>query len=161
MADNIFAVTSGVAACDAVADPLTKVHHNYWTGTPSDSHCRSPGSGDVYGTYAALGFAAHPFASSTKDSFPTSSWFRIGSSSQASKKGIAVSDTYLAEADWQWVLDQRSWKADCQSEQISSADFVKELSTDYCGRSRPSDAPSIGAFESSSEQAPSYKLMVE
>ncbi len=160
VADNILAVVSGVTGCSAVTDPRTKMHHNYWTGTPSDADCRNPGTGDLYGTFAALDLGGHDFSSSTGRDFPTSDWFRTPSASAVSNKGMPLMSTYLAEADWQWILDQRVWKPTCQSAQVSSADFIKVLSTDYCGARRSSTTPTIGAFEGSDGRA-RYELMVE
>ena len=161
--NNIFAVTAGTTNCNAgtsVGSSVTTMH-NYWTGTPANANCRSPGTGDVYSTYAALGLGAHNFATSTKLDFPTYDWFLIPPSSDAAAGGVAMENTYLSASNWSWVLAQRAWRAPCQTSQISVAEFAKVLTTDYCGQTRLVNSPNMGALEDASNGSIGYTLSVD
>jgi hypothetical protein len=162
VANNIFATTSGAPSCDSAGDPKVTARYNYWASTsPADSDCRSPGTGDVYGSYAGLGLTAHNFDSSDKRDFPLYTWFSISKASGAAGRGVAMTDIYLRESDWTWVLAHRKWLPACQSSQVSGAEFVKALSTDYCGAIRSTGATNIGALGSASGGAVAYMLTVD
>ena len=160
VANNIFAATSGSPACDYPANSLTYFHHNYWVGSPSNPNCRKPGTGDIYGSYASLGLSAHGFATSTKLDFPSDQWFAISSTSESKGAGNVLTNTYLDASTWSWVLAQRTWRPACQSVQVSATEFVKILTTDYCGISRLAD-PNMGALGELVGQQEGYLLTVD
>ncbi len=162
VANNIFATTSGTPSCDSIVDSKVTSRNNYWAGaTPTDADCRSPGTGDIYDSFANLGLAARGFATSDKRDFPTFSWFTLSKSSSAASRGVAMTNNYLQEGDWTWVLAHRKWMPTCQTSQVSGVEFVKVLSTDYCGAARSTGATSIGALGGASASAVDFMLTVD
>lgn len=158
-ANNILASTTGAPTCDMYnGGPLTTEHHNYWVGTPA-VRCRTPGTGDRYGTYAEIGFSSFDFATADKRDFPAYTDFMIPSTSGAATVGLSMTGVLLNQADWTWVLSKRTWLAGCQSTQVPIGEWVKALATDYCGAQRTRN--SAGAFNAGGSTAASFNLDVD
>jgi hypothetical protein len=153
--NNIIAQYPSGPVGGQTGSPAIVCNNNVWaTTTPTGMS----GTGDVVTTLTGIGFGAYAFDASSHTAFPAYTQFVIPGGSTANG-APALTDVYLTESDWTWVLAQRQWLAPCQTAQVPSATFVMRLATDYCGKARSTDS-SMGALDAGGS-VPDFSLAVE
>lgn len=93
------------------------------------------------------------FSDTSASNFPDWDDFAISENSDAANAGIPLTTSVLNPSDFQWFVDNFSWKPECASSFVMASDWFKILATDYCNKTR-SDTPSMGAIEPSTFTPP-------
>lgn len=144
--NNLF--LQGDGTCASFPSSLIDWYENQFSINPTDADCRTPGTGDVVNANTGLPKTLAQYAAATWQAPVTASDFIPAGTGAGQNVGVLYPTVIVDSGTvWDWVLAHRYWLPACNTTgaQVPKAEWLKGLTTDYCGNPRDS-TPNMGAF---------------